>query len=183
MDVEQPPKNIDHDLHSALKSCEEITSAQTLLNWIKDLEQSYGLSKRGSDTVNFNENFKKFAHKIVIATEKDYDTQELNSIARMPYSNEGDITEMLNHYLVELLSSPNPADREKLQCYGYQIKNGPNGKYPAPNTMSTQKQYFFKKEWEIVRNLIGNELFRHVYHKYLFFEKTSEGSLVQFGGK
>lgn len=48
--------------------------------------------------------------------------------------------------------------------------------------MTTQKQYFFKKEWDLVRTIIGDNLFRHIYAKYLFFERTSEGSLVQFAG-
>lgn len=47
---------------------------------------------------------------------------------------------------------------------------------------STQCQYFLKREWGNVRDIIGDHLFKHLLLKYLFFERTSEGSLVQFAG-
>lgn len=177
-----PNTNQDHDLHSALKSCEEITSAQTILNWIKELERVYGISKRSSEIVNSDERFIKFANNIVVATEKGYDTDALNTTAKKEYSKTGETTELINQCLTDLLSSNYSTDRQKLQCQGYQLKKGPNGRFAAPILVSTQKQYFFHKEWDIVRTIIGDELFRHLYCKYLFFEKTSEGSLVQFGG-
>lgn len=88
----------------------------------------------------------------------------------------------MNKCLVDLLSSNVQGDRQKLQCFGFILKNTKEGKHAVPNMMSTQKQYFFRSEWDTLRTIVGDAVFRHLYTKYLFFQKTSEGSLVQFAG-
>lgn len=70
--------------------------ARSLLDWIKDLEAKYGLTKARSEIVHKDERFQKFARNIVLATEKDYDLNEFESIAQMPYVKEGDTTDLLN---------------------------------------------------------------------------------------
>jgi hypothetical protein len=152
------------------------------LFWIQELEKHYGLTQARSEIVSKDERFQKFARNIVIATERDYDTEELNNIAKMPYVKEGDTTDLLNNSLITLLESQYQTDRTKLQCFGYTVKIRNNQKNLVTTQMTTQKQYFFKKEWDTVRTIIGDNLFRHIYTKYLFFERTSEGTLVQFAG-
>jgi hypothetical protein len=85
------------------------------LYWIQELEKHYGLTQARSELVNKDERFQKFARNIVIATERDYDTEELNNIAKMPYVKEGDTTDLLNNSLITLLESQYQTDRTKLQ--------------------------------------------------------------------
>jgi len=74
--MENAQQNQDHDLHSALKSCKEITYAQTLFNWIKDLETVANFTKHRKDTLDHDEKFQKFAKSIVVATEIGYDPKD-----------------------------------------------------------------------------------------------------------
>jgi hypothetical protein len=105
----------------------------------------------------------------------------LDEVFSKEYSRDKEVLDLINECLFELISSQSEVDRNKLQCFEYKIKNLVD-KQAFAKDLTTQKQYFLRSEWTTVKNIVGNEVFKHLYKRYLFFQKTSEGSLVQFCG-
>ena len=111
-----------HELHSALKSCEEIHNAKSLLQWIKDLERDteFKLTDAKHSILDSDKKFRKFAMCIIVAHDAEYDVEVLHKIACLEHKKNIDITELINQCLIELFESRDSVDREKLQCIGFQ---------------------------------------------------------------
>ena len=173
MENEQPSHN--HDIHSALKTCEEIKEAMNLYSWLTKI-MIYREQQREFPEIQ------EFAKAVIVAIGKDYDEKDLQVIARKEVFVAGTMMELVEKCIIELLSSGEITDKQKLQCFGFQLKGGKLAKETMLTALSTQKQYFFQDEWNHIRTVIGNELFRHLYTKYMLFQRTAEGTLVQFCG-
>nr|O00939.1 RecName: Full=Telomerase reverse transcriptase; AltName: Full=Telomerase catalytic subunit; AltName: Full=Telomerase subunit P123 [Euplotes aediculatus]AAC47515.1 telomerase subunit p123 [Euplotes aediculatus] len=179
MEVDVDNQADNHGIHSALKTCEEIKEAKTLYSWIQKVIRCRNQSQSHYKDL---EDIKIFAQTNIVATPRDYNEEDFKVIARKEVFSTGLMIELIDKCLVELLSSSDVSDRQKLQCFGFQLKGNQLAKTHLLTALSTQKQYFFQDEWNQVRAMIGNELFRHLYTKYLIFQRTSEGTLVQFCG-
>lgn len=106
----------DHDIHAALKTSLEISNSQTLLNWISDLEKHYGLQQKWAEFIKNDKKFRKFASNIVIATERDYNVEELREIAEEPLNKDTDsFDDFIRKCILSLLESGKASDKQKLQ--------------------------------------------------------------------
>ena len=111
-----PPDDQYHELHSALKSCEEIHDAKSFHHWIKDLDRDteYKLTAAKHSILDADKKFRKFAMSIILVHDTDYDPETFQKIACLEFKKNIDITELINKCLIELLDSRDSTDRRKL---------------------------------------------------------------------
>jgi len=76
------------DLHMALKSCNEIGSAKTLLQFMTDLQKISGSvvpSARSVQRIKNDNAFKQFLQTVIVCTEQDYKQEDLDKVARAEF--------------------------------------------------------------------------------------------------
>nr|AAP42279.1 telomerase reverse transcriptase [Moneuplotes crassus] len=174
----------NHEIHSALKTSEEIPWCKSLLDFLKEMAENNHLEEKWNNFLKSDKTFNKFASNIILAFDNNYNVQELKDISfREKRRSSEQLDELIKKCIQSLLESSKDSDRKKLQCFGYQLTRHRGETTMKALNLSTQKQYFLRKEWNDVRLMIGDELFCHIYKNYLIFERTREGSLVQFAGK
>ena len=187
------------DLHMALKSCNEIGSARTLLQFLQDLQKIEGQRALSAQHVNMIKNdptkvFKNWLSTVIVCTEGNYDTKLLEEIAREEpkFTYEHKYMDLLSDIIKELLRENKS---NKLQTFGYTLEDPPTNLQPGDNPMNgvkesavkvnfinLNKQCMITRNWERVYQMLGDRLFAHLYKEYIVFLKTRDDSLVQISG-
>ncbi|CAI2374740.1 unnamed protein product [Moneuplotes crassus] len=172
------------EIHPALKTSKEISWCKTLLDFLIEMADNDHLLDKWKDYINSDKYFIKFASNIILAFDRDYNVQELKDISsRQKMKSNEQVDDLIKKCIQSLLESSKEGDKKKLQCFGIQLVKTRADTTIKGMNQSSQKSYFQKKHWSDVRLMIGDELFCHIYKNYLIFERTREGSLVQFAGK
>ena len=112
------------DLHMALKSCNEIGSAKTLLQFMGDLQKIQGTkapSTRSVHKIKNDTQFKNFLQSIIVCTEEDYKQSTLERIARQEHvlAYDDSYIDLLSEIIKELLREKK---LQKLQTFGYSLE-------------------------------------------------------------
>ena len=185
----------------ALKSCNEIGSAKTLLMFMLDLQKVSGSRvPQASDIkrIRSDSNFQRFLNSIIVCTEQDYSQAELEDLARKEHKLEyrDKYIELLSDIIKQLLRENK---LQKLQTFGYSLEKGselrenahegsmlgreePNPEVIKCNFINLNKQCMITRNWETVYKILGDVLFSHLYKEYIIFLKTRDDSLVQVSG-
>lgn len=96
------------DLHMALKSCNEIGSAKTLLQFMLELQKIPGSKIPSQSDVKrcrMDSNFQRFLSSIIVCTEEGYRNSDLESLAKQQHKLEyaDRYIDLLSEIIKELL--------------------------------------------------------------------------------
>ena len=163
------------DLQTALRSCSELNGTKTLEKFILDLTKIPGAVTPSSDSLSFvkeDRNFRNFLQKVIVCTEPGYRPQTLESLAKEPARREysDKYMELLSDIIKELLQEKK---QHKLQTMGYTL-DGDNLQTDELNSVKVNyinlnKQCMITRNWELVYNVLGDQLFSHLYKEYTIF--------------
>lgn len=112
------------ELHTALKSCNELGQAKTLEQFLLDLQKIEGShvpSQKSVQRIKNDRAFRNFLSRVIVCTEPGYVPSQLETIAREPPKSEyaERYMDLISDIIKELLRE---GKSNKLQTFGYSLE-------------------------------------------------------------
>ena len=171
-------------MQTALRNCSELNGTKSLEQFVVDLAQMPGAVTPSQDSlspIKTDTNFRSFLQRVFVCTEPGYKPSTLESLVQQPARREysDKYMDLLSDIIKELLKEGKP---HKLQTMGYTL-DGDSLQTDEQNSVKVNyinlnKQCMITRNWELVYNLLGDQLFAHLYKDYTIFLQTREETLV-----
>jgi hypothetical protein len=109
------------EVHTALKSCNELGNARTLEQFLIDLQKMQGVVPKAADVnwIKKDAKFKDFLNRVIVCTEPGYKDNLEEMVKEEPQYHYADkYMELISDVIKELLQE---GQTNKLQTFGYSL--------------------------------------------------------------